>query len=216
METTKQKEIRAQTADLRIEQRSNSAEPSRTITGYALKFDTWSEPICGWFKEKISRTAFDGCDISDVIMCFNHDSSKLLARTISNTLTLIVDDIGLKFVFDAPKTELGNEMLELVERGDIRGCSFSFYVERDSWTYADKDNHLELDERTVEKISLLKDTSLVVFPAYSDTDVSLRSLEQRKKNFLDEKMSEEQKNNTANLNPTSRYRKQIELLNLKS
>lgn len=182
-----QKEVRAFLSDLKIEKRDNSDEQSRTIAGYALKFDKWSEPIHSWFKEKISRDALDGCDMDDVIMCFNHDSSKLLARTQSGTLELKADDVGLSFKFEAPNTELGNEMIELVSRGDIRGCSFVFYIESDSWTYADDDNGLKLDERTVEKISKIRDVSLVVFPAYEDTDVSIRSLEKKRDDYFKSK-----------------------------
>lgn len=77
-------EVRCLSTDLRIEQRD--AEPaSRMITGYAAKFDTWSEPIFGWFREKIARGAFDDCDLQDVIMCFNHRDDAILGRTTSGT-----------------------------------------------------------------------------------------------------------------------------------
>ncbi len=162
-------EVRCLTTELR----ANPAE-GRTITGYAAKFDSWSEPICGWFKEKIDRAAFADCDMSDVIMCFNHNPDTILARTTSNTLTLSVDDIGLLFSFTAPNTSLGNDMLELVGRGDINQCSFRFSVASDEWVYADEENKLQYDERTILKLSTLKDVSLVVFPAYKDTEASVR------------------------------------------
>ncbi|MFR9495568.1 MAG: HK97 family phage prohead protease [Rikenellaceae bacterium] len=164
---------------LATELRANPTE-GRTISGYAAKFDSWSEPIMGWFKEKIDRSAFTDCDVTDVIMCFNHNPDTILARTTSDTLTLSTDDVGLRFSFTAPNTTLGNDMLELVSRGDISQCSFRFIVEQDEWRYADKDNGLEYDERTILKFSILKDVSLVVFPAYKDTEASVRHLEERK------------------------------------
>ena len=80
-------EVRSIVSDLQIRQKEDGKK-GRTITGYAAKFDTWSEPIYGWFKEQIARGAFDKTDMSDVIMVFNHDISSVLARTTSGTLTL--------------------------------------------------------------------------------------------------------------------------------
>ena len=166
-------EVRNRVAGLRVEQRADET-PSRTIVGYAAVFDSWSDPINGWFKEKIDRHAFDDCDMSDVIMCFNHSINDLLARTTSGTLQLSIDDHGLRFSFEAPHTARGDEMLELVRRGDISQCSFRFSVAEDVWAYADNSNALEMSERTVLKIAKLYDTSLVVYPAYPDTEALMR------------------------------------------
>ena len=166
-------EVRNRVAGLRVEQRADET-PSRTIVGYAAVFDSWSDPINGWFKEKIDRHAFADCDMSDVIMCFNHSINDLLARTTSGTLQLSIDDHGLRFSFEAPHTARGDEMLELVRRGDISQCSFRFSVAEDVWAYADNSNALEMSERTVLKIAKLYDTSLVVYPAYPDTEALMR------------------------------------------
>ena len=177
-------EVRSIVSDLQIRQQEDGSK-GRTITGYAAKFDTWSEPIYGWFVEKIARGAFEKTDMSDVIMVFNHDISGVLARTTSGTLKLSVDETGLRFEFEAPDTTLGNDMLELVRRGDISKCSFKFVVETDEWRYADDANKLEYDERTVKAIARLYDVSLVTYPAYKDTEASVREhLEQRKRDAL--------------------------------
>ena len=183
-------EVRCQVSELRT-----NAE-SRTIVGYAVKFERWSEPIMGWFKEKIARDAFSECDVTDVIMCFNHNVDSILARTTSGTLSLSTDDEGLRFEFDAPDTSLGNDMLELVRRGDISKCSFKFTVEEDEWRYADKENGLKYDERTIRKIDKLYDVSLVVYPAYNDTEAGLRHLEERKQQFLNTQHHEEDSQQT--------------------
>ena len=178
-------EVRSIVSDLAIRAQEDG-KPSRTITGYAAKFDTWSEPVYGWFKETIDRGAFGKTDMSDVIMVFNHDISGILARSTSGTLKLSVDKVGLRFEFEAPETTLGNDMLELVRRGDISKCSFKFVVETDEWRYADDKNGLDYDERTVKAISRLYDVSLVTYPAYKDTEASVREhLEQRKKEALE-------------------------------
>ena len=182
-QTNNEVEIRSLVGDLRIESRDEGAA-SRTITGYAAKFDCMSTPIMGWFVESIARGAFEGCDMSDVIMCFNHRDDSILARTTSGTLRLEVDEVGLRFSFEAPNTTIGNDMLELVRRGDISKCSFRFVVEQDKWVYADDSNGLKYDERTILKFSRVADVSLVVFPAYPDTEASVRHLEERKAEWL--------------------------------
>ena len=187
---SKQIEVRCQTRELRT-----NAE-GRTIVGYAAKFERWSEPIMGWFKEQIARDAFSECDVTDVIMCFNHNIDSILARTTSGTLTLSTDDEGLRFEFEAPATTMGNDMLELVRRGDISKCSFKFTVEEDEWRYADKENKLEYDERTIRKIGKLYDVSLVVYPAYSDTEAGVRHLEERKQQFLNNQSHEKDSDKT--------------------
>ena len=185
-------EVRCNISDLKVE--SRQASEGRTIVGYAAKFERWSEPIMGWFREKIDRDAFSECDVTDVIMCFNHNVDSILARTTSGTLTLSTDEEGLRFEFEAPATSLGNDMVELVRRGDISKCSFKFTVEEDEWRYADKQNKLEYDERTIRKIDKLYDVSLVVYPAYNDTEAGLRHLEERKQQFLNTQRNEDNPN----------------------
>ena len=184
-------EVRCQVSELRTKQES------RTIVGYAAKFERWSEPIMGWFREQVARDAFSECDVDDVIMCFNHNIDSILARTTSGTLTISTDDEGLRFEFEAPATTMGNDMLELVRRGDISKCSFKFTVEEDEWRYADKENGLEYDERTIRRIGKLYDVSLVVYPAYSDTEAGVRHLEERKQQFLNTQSNEEDSNKTT-------------------
>lgn len=205
-------EVRCLATDLRIEQR-DAETASRTITGYAAKFDVWSEPIMGWFREKIAPGAFDVCDLQDVIMCFNHRDDAILGRTTSGTLRLAIDEVGLRFSFEAPNTTLGNDMLELVRRGDISKCSFRFGVAEDAWVYADEQNSLEVDERTILKFSRVVDVSLVVFPAYPDTEASVRRLEERKAEWL---KTHEAQPVTATIHGQSLSRKRlVETLKLK-
>lgn len=207
--TIPQMEVRCLSAELRADNTEN-----RTISGYAAKFESWSEPIMGWFKEKIDQRAFEECNLSDVIMCFNHNESDILARTTSGTLTLSTDDTGLRFSFDAPITSRGNDMLELVRRGDISKCSFKFVVEKDEWRYADETNKLEYDERTILQFASLKDVSLVVFPAYKDTEASARFLEERKKEFVQNTQSKQKEVSRSNIESQSRERL-VKVLRLK-
>ena len=130
-------------------------------------------------------------------MCFNHNTDSILARTTSGTPRLEVDDVGLRFAFEAPNTTSGSDMLELVRRGDVSKCSFRFGVEQDEWQYADEQNGLAMDERTILRFSHVVDVSLVVFPAYPETEASVRYLEERKAEYLREHAPQPERNDRA-------------------
>lgn len=145
------------------------------VEGYALKFNTSSEDL-GGFVETISPSALDGVDLTDVRCFLDHDSSKLLGRTKSGTLTLSIDEVGLAFRCVLPNTSVGRDALELVKRGDLNQCSFGFTVEDDSWMNGEEG----MMHRSINKIGKLLEISLVSIPAYADTDVTVanRSKEQ--------------------------------------
>ena len=64
---------------------------------------------------------------------YEHNYTQLLGRTKSGTLVLSEDDTGLRFELTPPNTQLGNDVLELVERGDISGMSFGFRALKEAW-----------------------------------------------------------------------------------
>ena len=166
-----------------IQIRAVDGESSRHIEGYALMFDTQSEYI--GFYETIERGAVtqEMVDACDVFATFNHDTNKIFARSNmgKGSLTLTVDDTGLKYEFDAPNTALGDELIEYLKRGDIDKSSFAFYMNPDddeAETWESKDGAYY---RTIHKIAAICDVSPVWQPAYQDTSVSKRSLEKRDK-----------------------------------
>lgn len=168
-----------------IEIRTNAIAPvageGRTISGYAIVFGVESRVLPSWdgeFVEIIDRSAVseDLLAQSDVKALFNHVNSMLLARSVNGvgTLRLDIDDHGLRFEFEAPNTSLGSDVLELVRRGDLQGCSFAFTAEESDIEYSrDGDRRL----RRVKKLSGLYDVSVVVDPAYTQTSVDARSFE---------------------------------------
>lgn len=166
-------------------------EDSRSVEGYALVFDSLSEDL-GGFREQISRDAID-MDIighSDIRALLNHNDSRgILARSRygKGSLTLEIDEKGLKYRFDAPKTALGDEVLEYLRRGDITSSSFAFTVDSDTWQKMEDGSYL----RTINKFDRLFDVSPVFEPAYQETSVSCRSFEEFKQKEAEE--LEEQK-----------------------
>lgn len=155
--------------------RNEDNEESRTIEGYALKFNTRSEPLAGnYFIETLDRSCLDDTDMSNVVVTFNHDQSNVLGRTGVN-LDLYVDDTGLRFKANLPNTTLANDVLENIRAGIVSQCSFAFTLPDDS--NADEWKRVNDDgvqfERTIRKIDKLYDVSVVTTPAYSDTNVSV-------------------------------------------
>jgi len=166
------KEIRVFDSEMRME-----GEESRKVVGYAAIFNSDSEEMWG-FRERIAPGAFDDAiGASDVRALFNHDANMLLARTGSGTLTLSVDERGLRYEFDAPNTTAGNDLLEMLKRGDVSQSSFAFTVKDEKWDEV----KAEMPIRTITKVKRLYDVSPVTYPAYPDTTVAKRSLDAAKK-----------------------------------
>jgi uncharacterized protein len=163
-------------ADVELRVEDSASGPK--LVGYAAKYEKWSEDLGVWtgsFKEKIRSGAFDAVIKTDDVRCLkNHDPNLLLGRTSSGTMRLSSDKVGLRFEVDLPDTNTGNDTAEEVRRGDLSGCSFAFRVETDEWKHLPDGT----SERTLIKISRLFDVGPVTYPAYPDTDVAVRALEE--------------------------------------
>lgn len=177
MKEQKEKEIEKRGGELQIE------VSDRLVSGYAVIFGTWSNDL--GFYEMILKGAIteDTIKRSDVICKLNHDDQKVLARSKygEGSLILEVDEKGLKYTFEAPRTQYGDELLEYLRRGDITGSSFAFTIEKDEFSYQwpfDKDADPVLC-REVIKVDKLFDVSPVFTPAYEATSVqNKRKLEE--------------------------------------
>lgn len=164
------KEIRSITSpEFRIE------PDSRKIEGYALLFNVESQDL-GGFTEIIRPEAMNGVlEKSDILALYNHDEKDVLARSTQGkgTLNLSVDDKGLKYSFDAPKTAIGDEVLDAIIRGDLRNSSFAFTVTSDGQKWEKRDKAYV---RNITQFDELFDVSPVYRPAYLDTTVAAREL----------------------------------------
>ena len=154
---------------------------SRKVEGYALVFNTESEDL--GFYETISPEAISEETIrkSDVMCLLDHAKNRgILARSRygKGSLRLSVDEKGLKYEFDAPRTSLGDELLEMLRRGDINQSSFAFSVATDGDKWEKRDNKYY---RTITKIERLFDVSPVYTPAYTSTSVGCRNFDDFKK-----------------------------------
>lgn len=161
-----------------FESRATVDPESRKVEGYALLFDTESKPMWGGeLIERIASTALDGTlERSDVLCVVNHNPDRgVLARYRNGegSLSLTVDNKGLKYAFEAPNTALGDELIESLKRGDITESSFCFSCKKDKYEKRADGVYV----RTILEIEAIYDVSPVYKPAYSGTKVSLRSFE---------------------------------------
>ena len=159
---------------------------SRVVEGRALSFGIESTIVCEdglYFTETLQRGCIteDVLNKSNVIMTYNHDRSQILARSNKRkgSLNLELKEDGLYFSTEVPHTRFGDEMLELIKRGDVCSCSFAFYVNEDSLIW-NRNPETGILHRTVTEITELTDVAAVIDPAYCFNDatyISARSAE---------------------------------------
>lgn len=177
--------MKNQNVQLEVRKSDFSAD-GNTIVGKAIVFESQSNDL-GGFVETIKRGAItqELLDNSDVFARFNHSDDYILARSNHGvgSLKLTLKDDGVYYEFEAPNTEKGKELVEHIRRGEVYQSSFAFSVapERDAEKWY-KENGVT--HRDIYKISYLGDIAPVFTPAYGETTVSLRALEQLKE--LDE------------------------------
>lgn len=164
---SKGKEIRAA---MPVEIRETEAEGVK-VGGYAAVFDEWAD-IGGMFQERIAPGALDGRLGDDVQFLVNHRGLPL-ARTTSGTLALSLDKRGLwmETTLDPSDPDVARVVAKM-RRGDLSKMSFSFTVEKEEW-----DETGDIPKRTITQIGRLYDVAVVSDPAYSGTEIALRSLE---------------------------------------
>ena len=143
------------------------------LSGYGAVIGQVSEDL-GGFREIIAPGAFDGVlDRGDQVVEFNHSDLALLGRKSSGTARFKVDERGLHYEVDLPDTGAGRDVGELVRRGDVVGSSFRFIVDTDKWEMKDGE-----ELRTIVKVAEVFEAGPVVSPAYPDTTVAERGLEE--------------------------------------
>ena len=147
------------------------------VEGYAT---TFNQPYVLWedreaiVREQVDPHAFDECDMSDVIMQYDHEG-RVFARISNGTLQLASDEHGLKIVANLGGTTLGRQLYEEIEGGYTNKMSFGFTVTGDRKERQENGNKVEI-LRTITKIGKLYDVSAVSLPANDATEISARSI----------------------------------------
>lgn len=130
---------------------------------YRAKRSERSADIVQVHERIVDRSHLEPLAQGDVAVLFNHDKNQILGRTSAGTAVLRVDERGIHF----EATPLpGDRVLQLVERGDVKGASF--------WGH---EASREIDREDGVIVSRLKLSNLyeigpVTFPAYKGTHVS--------------------------------------------
>lgn len=160
-----------------IAAKPNENNEQMIVEGYAT---TFNQPYVLYdnrnYKvvEQIDAAAFEGCDMSDVIMQYDHEG-RVFARNKNHTMQLVVDSIGLKIVADLSGTDIGRQLYQEIKGGYTDKMSFGFIVGSDEKEYTyDATTETETCIRTIKKIKKLYDVSAVSLPANDMTTISAR------------------------------------------
>lgn len=169
------KEVRNFIGEVRAERENN------TVYGVPVVFNSPTD-IGGLWREIIEPSAVTDKTLKDVRFLVNHDTNGIpLARsrnnTTNSTMRLSIENDGVHMVSDLDRNNpKAVELLSAIERGDISGMSFMFTVDGDSWDDLDSD----YPTRHITSIAAIYEVSAVTFPAYEDTSITARSLENGK------------------------------------
>jgi Escherichia/Staphylococcus phage prohead protease len=136
-------------------------EDGRTITGLAAPYGTPVEihEAGRSYTESLVRGAFadDTTSPNTIPLMARHPKSDD-TLPIGVTLTLREENDGLHGDWKVSKTELGDEVLELVRDGAISGLSIGFIPNQDRWS---------TDKRNVQRVRAhLDHVAIVRVPAY--------------------------------------------------
>lgn len=156
--------------DLKAELRQADGDGADILEGYASIFNNIAD-IGGYYKEQFAKGAFSRAisEQHDVRALVDHRSELLLGRTKAGTLKIWEDEIGLRVEIKLPKNTNGQNIKESVARGDLTQMSIGFIPLSEEF-----DRTGETILRTITDVELL-DVSVVTYPAYEDTKISLRN-----------------------------------------
>ncbi|MGD1146967.1 MAG: HK97 family phage prohead protease [Thermoanaerobaculaceae bacterium] len=143
----------------------------------------------GSFREVLRSGIFTRAlnEKQDVVCWYQHGMGAPLplGRTSANTLRLKETAQGLEFDCDLPDTQDARDLAVSIDRGDVNKMSFAFAASPDGENWDDseiKAGKLPLREVTDADIS---DVSPVVFAAYPQTSVGIRSVADVFQRYLD-------------------------------
>lgn len=203
MEKKLNREIGIQLSGLCVRETEDGAR-SRVIEGHAAVFGVRSVNLTPWStRREVYEIMEPGCidtdllNRSDVVLTAFHDNTAILGRWRmgKGTLVLELDERGLKMRCELADTERANELLSAIERGDISGMSFAFTADEE-----DTENGVSYERvaerngagkevwlRHVKRVTGLYDVTIAGHPAYPQTDVAQREIDE----YLDGKLRSE-------------------------
>jgi len=126
-----------------------------------IPYRVQSADLGGW-REVIEPRALHSADLSDLVVTVDHAGLPL--GRYPGTLTLEDRDDGMHWSVEPPQSRA--DVIEAVERGDLKASSWRMVVSRDRW---------DGDVRHVEEIRSRRDVAIVTSPAYPAATAEFRS-----------------------------------------
>ncbi|MED2635161.1 HK97 family phage prohead protease, partial [Bacillus thuringiensis] len=152
---------------MKIEVRGNQV----ILDGYVNVVDRESRMLPsprGYFKERIVPKTFEKAlnKAQNVDLLFNHDKTRKLGSTENGNLELYEDNIGLRAI----ATVTDEQVIQKAKNKELRGWSFGFVSEKDSW----EEGEAGVQKRCIEELELLEVSILDMTPAYVATSIETR------------------------------------------
>lgn len=189
-----ERQIELQVSELHVRE-TGDGKKSRTVEGYAMLFGVRSLNLTPWSSEReVYEIMEPGCitpDLlsrSDVVLTAFHNNQLILGRWRkgNGTLSLEIDQRGLKIRCTLAETATADELLSAIERGDISGMSFAFTAdEEDSVNGVSYEKTGEKTAegkavwlRHVKRVTGLYDVTIAGHPAYEQTTIEAREIDE--------------------------------------
>jgi len=138
----------------------------KELIGYATLFNVPYD--MGSHYEQIASGCLDNANFGDCAFLRDHNSSLILGRIGTPSLSAKADRIGLFVRSILPDTALAEETAELVSQGIISRMSWGWGGTVDKW-----EKYQGTQLRTILSVKFVYDVSVVTFPAFAGTSVAL-------------------------------------------
>lgn len=170
-----EREVRFLPMEIRAEQDETKEE--YVIEGYPIVFNQKTD-MGDWDEVIDPASVGDGTVLRDAALMIGHDFGMIpLAHSRRNngsgTMTLTPDENGVKMraVLDVRNNPRAAEAYSAIKRGDMTGMSFAFIANEERWENLDTERPL----RRISGFANVLEVSLVAFPAYKGTTVSVQA-----------------------------------------
>ena len=117
--------------------------------------------------EKFERSSFESCDMSDIILQYDH-SGKVFARKSNGSLIVEIDDTGIFMCADLSRSQSAKDLYQEISNG---------LITKMSWGFLPGDASYDRKTRTLTytKIKKIFDVSAVSIPANDNTNIFARN-----------------------------------------
>lgn len=144
------------------------------VEGYAAKYGTYllyDGGAEGKIYERFDPGCFADCDMSDIIMQYDHQG-RVYARNSNGSLLVEPDDVGLFIAADLDRTEPARGLYDDIAAGMITKMSWRFKVGAYHIERTAGSNDVTIVHTKVKKVY---DVSAVSIPANDNTELNARA-----------------------------------------